>query len=314
MLAVDHDHLFKELLTTFFVEFLELFFPKLAARLDRESIQFLPQEVFTDLIEGDVYRTDLLAQARFQGEDAYFLIHLENQSTAPPSFPERFFRYFAGIYLRRRVPIYPIVIYSHDAPKRAQPKSYRIGFPDGHVMRFNYHVVQLNRLSWRSFVNRPNPIASALMAKMKVADRDRPKVKAECLRLLVTLKLDRARMKLIATFVDRYLRLTKAEEALFKLSLERTDWPQEQKEGVMEILTSWELRGMEMGMALGIQQGIEEGERRTLRKILRDLLTSRFGPLDGSIAARLAALESLEELRTLTHRAFTAQSLQELGF
>ena len=29
VLAIDHDRLFKELLTTFFVEFLELFFPKL---------------------------------------------------------------------------------------------------------------------------------------------------------------------------------------------------------------------------------------------------------------------------------------------
>ena len=28
VLAIDHDRLFKELLTTFFVEFLELFFPK----------------------------------------------------------------------------------------------------------------------------------------------------------------------------------------------------------------------------------------------------------------------------------------------
>ena len=45
------------------------------------------------------------------------------------------------------------------------------------------------------------------MAKMKLAERDRPKVKAECLRLMVTLRLDRARMRLIAGFVDTYLRL-----------------------------------------------------------------------------------------------------------
>ena len=38
VLAVDHDRLFKELLTTFFFEFLDLFFPRLAAQIDRESI------------------------------------------------------------------------------------------------------------------------------------------------------------------------------------------------------------------------------------------------------------------------------------
>jgi hypothetical protein len=36
--AMDHDRLYKELLTAFFVEFLELFFPALAADLDRDSI------------------------------------------------------------------------------------------------------------------------------------------------------------------------------------------------------------------------------------------------------------------------------------
>ena len=38
--TIDHDRLFKELLTTFFVEFIELFFPKLAAVLERDSIVF----------------------------------------------------------------------------------------------------------------------------------------------------------------------------------------------------------------------------------------------------------------------------------
>jgi hypothetical protein len=35
---IDHDELFKKLLTTFFVEFIELFLPELAAYLDRDSI------------------------------------------------------------------------------------------------------------------------------------------------------------------------------------------------------------------------------------------------------------------------------------
>ena len=39
-----------------------------------------------------------------------------------------------------------------------------------------------------------NPVASALMAKMNIADSDRPKVKLECLRLLATLRLNPAKM------------------------------------------------------------------------------------------------------------------------
>lgn len=33
---INHDRLFKELLTTFFIEFLELFFPQVVAYLERQ--------------------------------------------------------------------------------------------------------------------------------------------------------------------------------------------------------------------------------------------------------------------------------------
>jgi hypothetical protein len=40
-----------------------------------------------------------------------------------------------------------------------------------------------------------------------MAIEDRPRVKLECLRLLATLRLNPARMRLISGFVDTYLRL-----------------------------------------------------------------------------------------------------------
>nr|WP_156114127.1 hypothetical protein [Myxosarcina sp. GI1] len=40
MTQISHDQLFKELLTTFFVEFLELFFPQVLDYLDIDSISF----------------------------------------------------------------------------------------------------------------------------------------------------------------------------------------------------------------------------------------------------------------------------------
>lgn len=46
-----------------------------------------------------------------------------------------------------------------------------------HVLQFEYAAIQLNRLPWRRFVGHSNPVAIALMAKMKMAPADRPKVK-----------------------------------------------------------------------------------------------------------------------------------------
>jgi len=77
---IDHDRLFKELLSTFFIDFLDLFLPQVASQIDRNSIQLLPQEVFNDVTSGEKKEIDLLAQVRYQQQDTCFLIHVENQS------------------------------------------------------------------------------------------------------------------------------------------------------------------------------------------------------------------------------------------
>jgi predicted transposase YdaD len=84
--SIDHDRLFKELISTFFVEFLELFFPQLMDYLDQDSITFLDKEVFTDVTTGEKYESDLIAQIKFAGQDTYFLIHIEAQSTSKTDF------------------------------------------------------------------------------------------------------------------------------------------------------------------------------------------------------------------------------------
>jgi len=48
-----HDQLFKELPSAFFREFMELFFPDIAARLDFSRVTFLDKETFTDLPKGE---------------------------------------------------------------------------------------------------------------------------------------------------------------------------------------------------------------------------------------------------------------------
>ena len=60
-------------------------------------------------------------------------------------------------------------------------------------------------MNWRDYLRRANPVASALMARMGMALEERPWVKLECLRLLATIRLNPARMRLISGFVATYL-------------------------------------------------------------------------------------------------------------
>ncbi len=97
---IDHDRLFKELLTTFFWEFLQLFCPDVAAYVEPSSITFLDKEVSTDVTAGAKYEADMLVQARFREQATCFLIHLEHQAQHQSQFDKRMFRYFARFYGR----------------------------------------------------------------------------------------------------------------------------------------------------------------------------------------------------------------------
>ncbi len=238
---IDHDRLFKELISTFFVEFIDLFLPQVARYIDRNEIQFLPQDVFTDVTSGEKKEVDLLAQVKYRQQDTYFLIHIENQSYSQSEFTKRMFKYFSRLYEKYDLPIYPVVIFSFDEPKRAESSNHAIRFADLNVLDFNFRAIQLNQLSWRDYLTQQNPVAAALMAKMNIAVSERPQVKAECLRLLITLQLDPARMQLISGFVDVYLRLNPQENQIFQATVDRMGLSKEEK--YMEIVTSWEKEG-----------------------------------------------------------------------
>jgi hypothetical protein len=270
--TIDHDQLFKELLTHFFVEFVELFLPDVAGYMDRGALEFLDKEVFTDVTAGDRHEVDLVVKTKYRGQAACFLIHVENQSHAEPGFAKRMFRYFARLHERHDLPIFPVALLSYDAPKRPEPDCFRVEFPGKRVLDFSFTVIQLNRLNWRDFVRSQNPVASALMAKMSIAAEDRSRVKLECLRLLATLRLDPAKMQLIAGFVDAYLRLNPDEERTFRSEIEVLG--SDHKETVMQLTTSWERNGIHIGKT-----------ELVLRQLRR-----RFGELPQAMAENVDAL------------------------
>ncbi|WP_218081186.1 RpnC/YadD family protein [Anthocerotibacter panamensis] len=76
-MSIDHDQLFKQLIGTFFWEFLKLFCPDVCAYLDPVSLTLLDKEVYTDLLEGARRAMDLVARAQFREQET---VHIENQA------------------------------------------------------------------------------------------------------------------------------------------------------------------------------------------------------------------------------------------
>jgi Domain of unknown function (DUF4351) len=290
---IDHDRLFKELLTNFFPEFIELFFPDVSANWERDSLEFLPQEVFTDVTEGERKIVDLIVRASFIRQDALFVIHTEHQSYVQPNFNERMFTYFARLHEKFALPVYPIVIYSHDSSQTLEPNSYFIDFPGWRVLEFNYRVIQLNRLQWQDFVNQQNPVASALMSKMGMDIQERPRVKLVSLQLLANLGLNPAQIQLISGFIDTYLKLSDREKAVFEEELARIEPRQEEQ--VMRIVTSW----------------MEEGMQQEAVSLIMRQLTRRVGALAPQLQQRIQGL-SVAQLEDLGEALLDFTSVADL--
>ena len=250
---MDHDQLFKELLRVCFVDFLELFLPEVLRYLDVKSLEFIEQESFSDITEGQKRSVDLLVKARFRGQPTYFLIHVEIQADKRGWSGKRMFYYFATQTYKHDLPVYPIAIFSWDSPRTPESGQYLVEFPDRRVLEFNCAVIQLNRLDWRDFLKRDNPAASALMAKMGVKPEDRPKVRAACLGMIVRLKLPEKKRRPIMRFIDAYLPLSAAQKEEFKQEMK--EFRPKERKAAMEYITSWEREGIEKGKleaAIGI--------------------------------------------------------------
>ncbi|BAT53741.1 hypothetical protein NOS3756_27030 [Nostoc sp. NIES-3756] len=199
------------------------------------------------------------------------------------------FHYFARLDAKYLLPIFPIVIFSYDEPKRPEKSQYTVNFPNRKILEFNYITIQLNNLNWRNFLNQPNPVAAALMAKMNFKPEERVRVKLECLRMLVTLQLNPAKMELISGFIDTYLRLNATEEQALDTELKQANLVEE--EAIMEIVTSW----------------MEKGEQ----KIVKRQVKRRFNNIDSTLENRIDSL-SVEQIENLADAIFDFQSLEDL--
>jgi hypothetical protein len=123
---------------------------------------------------------------------------------------------------------------------------------------------------------------------MNIAPKDRAIVKLECLRLLVTLRLDRKRKLLISGFVDSYLRLTATE--MKQYVRKRSKLAQPEQEAIMEFETSWSREGRKLGRKEGFELGLQHMVNIQLRR--------RLGSIKPALSERVKKLAP-EQLKAL---------------
>ncbi|GAC91326.1 transposase [Anoxybacillus flavithermus NBRC 109594] len=253
-MSIDHDRLFKELIQTFFEEFIALFFPTMHEHIDFQHVSFLSEELFTDVTAGEKYRVDLLVETKLKGEDSLIIVHIENQSYVQPSFPERMFIYFSRLFEKYGKHIVPIAVFSYD-PIRDEPSAFTLQFPFGKVLDFHFFTVELRKQNWRNYIRQDNPIAAALLSKMGYTESERVELKKQFLRMLVRMELDEAKQRLLFGFFETYVKLSDEEER--RLRSEVNEMETKEKEQVLELIISYEQKALEKGREEGMKQGMK---------------------------------------------------------
>ena len=303
---MPQDQLFKELLRAFFREFLELFYPDVAARLDFGRVTFLDKETFTDLPEGSRREADLVAQVySLDGQPELILVHVEVQTQRRSEFAYRMFEYYVLLRLRHKVPVFPVVVYLAPGAGGVVEERYEETLFGRNVLTFRYQAVGLPDLPSDDYLEQDNPLGAGLSALMRPGRTGPALRKALSLRRTEESGLDEARKSLLVNLIDMYLRLNAQEETEFRQLLGQPGF-----EEVKQVVTSFEQRGIEQGIEQGIERGIERGIHEGIVRGKRDTLLkiahSKFGELTADLSAAIEGAGTAEELDLLLERVMDA--------
>jgi hypothetical protein len=299
-----HDQLFKTVIGKLLREFLELFYPDVAARLNFETLRLLDKELFADVPEGPKREADIVAEFQTRaGEPEVVLIHIEIQARTELEIPRRMFHYYALLSLRYSKPAFPIVVYLRGGEGIGE-EEYRASLFGREHLRFRFGALGLERLPASEYAGK-GPLGSALGALMDRSSVGDPvRFKASMLREILEGELDVELKRLLVNVVETYFKLdTEQKEELRRLLA--TEEYKKMQETEMTYFDELEERARQKGR----EEGREEGKRETL---LRQM-TSKFGPLSDAVVLRVKALESGKELDLYLERLLTARSLDELG-
>jgi len=231
------------------------------------------------------------------------LIHVEIQSQHQQNLPERMFHYFSRLYEKHGCLILPIALLSYETPAAEQASGLGLSFGKEEILNFRYGLVQLSQLSWKDYCSSKNPVALALMAKMRIARQERAEVKFHCMKRLAGLRgLSEVQKRVIAYFVDSYLVLSEEEEKMYKSKVRKAA-----KKGCEDFLdippeqwhVKWEAKGRAEGRA--------EGRADVLLKLVR----KRFGNLSKELETGICALDA-ENMDALVEDVLDFKTIEDL--
>ncbi len=309
--SMSEDGAWKEVLTHLFREFMEFFFPRVAAKIDFTcEYKFLDKE-FQQIVRGaETGRriVDKLVQVCFRnGKKKWILIHIEVQGGREKDFAERMFIYRNRIYDVYRQNVVSLAVLTDRSPTY-RPNRY-VSECCGCLVTFEFPLVKIIDYIPEEVEKKvkENVFALGVLAYLRTLETEgayenRYRWKKEFLIRLYDLGMKRETIAALFQFIEWIMKLP--EEMDNQLIDEM--YKIEEDKGV-SIISLMEKKGYEKG----IKEGIQRGKQKVLRKVILDVLELKFQQVDEEIRETVQHIESVEKLEILLETAKMARSLNE---
>ncbi len=289
-----HDRLFKEFLHRFLPDFLWIFFPAEAERLNFATLRFLDKELIINFAGQELRITDLVAEVEtWDGVPEAIILHVEIEGRDKQTLPQRMSEYYVLLRIFRQKLVLPLALVLLPGAGGLHWHTYNETIFGHEVLRFQYGQVGIRDLSSQSYLAENSPVAAALTVLMQPEGESPALLKLMALQKVVASELSDGDKFFLVEFMNTYA----PTGELF-----------DPREEIMQKLADVEMTWGERLRAEGRAEGEQKGEQ----KMLLRLLTLLFGEVPATLTTRIHAITDEAALTMLAEQILTIKRLEDL--
>ncbi len=303
-----YDSPWKDILQTYFEEFMQFFFPAAHVQIDwTREIQFLDkelEEVTKDAEIGRRFADKLVKLYLKNGKEEWLLVHVEVQAQEEQEFPARMYTYNYRIYDNYKKSVVSIGVLGDSNPNWC-PSQFGYSL-FGCTLNFEFPIVKLIEYQQRlaEIENDRNPFATVVMAHLTAlntkSDRNERKIqKLALVRRLYEQGLEKQDILNLLAFIDWMLTLPPNLEAEFKLEVRQLEEGRR-----MKYVTTFERDAR--------KEGKKEGKKEALIKGISLGLRLKFGDKGQDLLPEIEAIEDVDTLEVILEAIETTATVDKL--
>jgi len=301
----DFDTPWKDILDTYFQDFMAFFFPKayndIVWSKKYESLDKELQKAVRDASLGKRLVDKLVKVWRKDGKETWVLVHIEIQSQKESDFAKRIYVYNYRIFDRHNHAVVSLALLCDEYPDWKPDKfGYKLW---NFELSIKFPIIKLldYKDQWDMLENSRNPFAIVVMAHLKAQetrdnDQDRKLWKINLTRMLYKKGYSKQDIINLYRFIDWVMQLPQELEDEFWQEIQEFE-----EENRMPYISTIERMANEKGMVQGLLTGIKLGLKLKFGdeglKLLPDINKIKDVDLLKAIHTEIETANTLDDLR-----------------